>query len=326
MGAELPHPPTLPRRPQLAAFQVVFVILGLLVLPAALTLQTVQHPGRLEITSTNPTPLGYTVSLLFFLVPAAALLGWLRQRHDLALQRRACGRTLAVLVPLGFLLDLLFGNAFFTFPNPAATVGIRVPAVGGPLPLEEFVFYLSGFGVVLLTYVWADEYWMAAYNIPDYAAATAGMPRLVQFHWPSLAVGAGLLVTALLYKKLWSPVPAGFPWYVTYLVGAGFVPSAGFFRTAQPFINWRAFSFTFFFIVLVSLLWEATLALPYGWWGYRATAMLGLTIGAWSQLPVEAVSVWLAASFTTVIGYEVVKIWLATGKRALEAFFGVQRP
>jgi len=55
---------------QLAAFQVVFVILGLLVLPAALTLQTVQHSGGLEITSTNPTPLGYTVSLLFFLVPA----------------------------------------------------------------------------------------------------------------------------------------------------------------------------------------------------------------------------------------------------------------
>ena len=326
MGAELPHPPTRPRRPQLEAFQVVFVILGLLVLPAALTLQTVQHPGRLEITSTNPTPLGYTVSLLLFLVPAAALLWWLRQRRDLARQRRACGRTLAVLVPLGFLLDLLFGNAFFTFPNPAATLGLRVPAVGGPLPLEEFVFYLSGFGVVLLTYVWADEYWMAAYNIPDYAAATAGLPRLVQFHWPSLAVGAGFLVTAVLYKKLWSPVPAGFPWYVTYLVVAGFVPSAGFFRIAQPFINWRAFSFTFFFIVLVSLLWEATLALPYGWWGYRTTAMLGLTIGAWSQLPVEAVWVWLAVSFTTVISYEVVKIWLAMGKRALEAFFGVQAP
>jgi hypothetical protein len=326
MGAERSHPPTLPRRPQLEAFQVVCVILGLLVLPAALTLQTVQHPGRLEITSTNPTPLGYTVSLLLFLVPAAVLLWWLRQRRDLARQRRACGRTLAVLVPLGFLLDLLFGNAFFTFPNPAATVGLRVPAVGGPLPLEEFIFYLSGFGVVLLTYVWADEYWMAAYNIPDYAAATAGIPRLVQFHWPSLAVGAGLLVAAVLYEKLWSPVPVGFPWYVTYLVVAGFVPAVGFFRTAQPFINWRALSFTFFFIVLVSLLWEATLALPYGWWGYRAAAMLGLTIGAWSQLPVEAVGVWLAVSFTTVIGYEVVKIWLATGKRALAAFFGVQRP
>ena len=315
-----------PRLPHLEAFQVIFVMLGLVVLPAALTLQTVHHPGRLEMTAANPTPLGYTISLSLFVVPVSALLWWLCQRRDLMLQRRACVRTLAVLVPLGLLLDLLFGNAFFTFPNPAATLGIRVPAVGGPIPLEEFLFYLSGFGVVLLTYVWADEYWMAAYNIPDYAAATAGMPRLVRFHWPSLAVGAGLLVTALLYKKLWSPVPAGFPWYATYLVVAAVVPSAGFFRTAQPFINWRAFSFTFFFIVLVSLLWEATLALPYGWWGYRAAAMLGLTIGAWSQLPIEAAFVWLAVSFTTVIGYEVVKIWLATGKRALEAFFGVQRP
>ena len=299
-------------------------MLGLVVVPAALTLQTVTHPGRLEITSANPTPLGYTISLSLFVVPVSTLLWWLCHRRDLGLQRRACVRTLVVLVPLGFVLDLVFGNAFFIFPNSAATLGIGVPAVGGAIPLEEFLFYFSGFGVVLLTYVWADEYWMAAYNISDYTAATIGIPRLVQFHWPSLAVGAGLLGTALLYKKLWSPAPAGFPWYVTYLVVASFVPSAGFFRTAQPYINWRAFSFTFFFMVLVSLLWEATLALPYGWWGYRTTAMLGLTIGAWSQLPIEAVWVWLAVSFTTVISYEVVKIWLDMGKRALEAFFGAQ--
>jgi len=299
-------------------------MLGLVVVPAALTLQTVSHPGRLEMTSANPTPLGYTISLSLFVVPVSTLLWWLCHRRDLRLQRRACVHTLVVLVSLGFVLDLVFGNTFFIFPNSAATLGIGVPAVGGTIPLEEFLFYLSGFGVVLLTYVWADEYWMAAYNISDYTAATIGIPRLVQFHWPSLAVGAGLLGTALLYKKLWSPAPAGFPWYVTYLVMASFVPSAGFFRTAQPYINWRAFSFTFFFMVLVSLLWEATLALPYGWWGYRATAMLGLTIGAWSQLPIEAVWVWLAVSFTTVISYEVVKIWLATGKRALEAFFGAQ--
>jgi hypothetical protein len=325
MAPESHHQHRPSRRPQLEAFQVIFVILGLVVLPAALTLQTVHHPGRLEIASDNPTPMGYTLSLLLFLVPAAVLLWWLRRRHDLWLQRRACVRTLAVLVPLGFGLDLVFGNAFFTFPNAAATVGIGLPAVGGSIPLEEFLFYLSGFVVVLLTYVWADEYWMAAYNIPDYVAATAGMPRLVQFHWPSLACGTGLLATAILYKKLWAPAPAGFPWYFTYLVMASIVPSAGFFRTAQPFINWRAFSFTFFFIVLVSMLWEATLAMPYGWWGYHDTAMMGLTIGAWAHLPIEAVCVWLAMSFTTVIGYEVVKIWLATGKCALEAFFGVQR-
>src|SRR5213596_3136654 len=289
MGAELPHPPTLPRRPQLAAFQVVFVILGLLVLPAALTLQTVQHPGRLEITSTNPTPLGYTVSLLFFLVPAAALLGWLRQRHDLALQRRACGRTLAVLAPLGFLLDLLFGNAFFTFPNKAATLSCEVPALGGAIPIEEFVFYLTGFMLLLLSYIWCDEYWMAAYNVPDYAVAAKGIPRIVRFHFASVGLGVVLIAAAIVYRKFLSGAPEGFPWYFVYLVCASLIPSAGFFHTARSFINWRAFSFAFFLLLLISLLWEATLALPYGWWEYRRRTMMGLHIGARSGLPIEAV-------------------------------------
>ena len=47
--------------------------------------------------------------------------------------------------------------------------------------------------------------------------------------------------------------------------------------------------------------WEATLAVPYGWWGYHPRAMIGLDIGAWSNLPVEAVCVWLAVTYTTVI-------------------------
>jgi hypothetical protein len=285
----------------------------------------VRRPGRLEIASANPTPLGYTWSLLLFVVPLAALAWWFVRRRELRLQRKAFWRTLAVLVPSAFALDLLFGNFFFTFTNSSATLGIGLPAVGGAIPLEEFAFYLSGFMVVLLTYIWADEYWMAAYNVPDYASATAGLPRIVQFHWPSLALGVALLAAAIIYKKLFSGSPAGFPWYFTYLVVAAIVPSAGFFRTAQPFINWRAFSFTFFFILLVSLLWEVTLAVPYGWWGYRPAVMVGLSIGAWWYLPVEAVCVWLAVSFTTVISYEVMKIWLATGKTALAAFFGVEK-
>ena len=117
-------------------------MLGLVALPAALTLQTVHHPGRLAMTSANPTPLGSTISLSLFVVPVSALLWWLCQRRALALQHRACAHTLAVLVPLGFLLDLLFGIAFFTLPNPAATLGIQVPAVGGAIPLEKFLFSL----------------------------------------------------------------------------------------------------------------------------------------------------------------------------------------
>jgi hypothetical protein len=66
-----------------------------------------------------------------------------------------------------------------------------------------------------------------------------------------------------------------------------------------------------------------TLALPYGWWEYRGNILIGLQIGAWSGLPIEAVCVWLAVTFTTVITYEVIKIWKTLGTRALEAFFGI---
>src|SRR5512133_722452 len=90
-------------------------------------------------------------------------------------------------------------------------------------------------------------------------------------------------------------------------------------------INWRAFSFTFFLLLLISLLWEATLALPYGWWEYWPSTMMGLHIRAWSGLPIEAVFVWFAVTFTTVITYEVIKIWKALGTRALEAFFGIKK-
>ena len=116
--------------------------------------------------------------------------------------------------------------------------------------------------LVLLSYIWADEYWVRAYNIPDYRAEASGIPRIAQFHFPSVLLGAALIAAAVIYKKLFSSSPDGFPWYFTYLTLASIVPSAGFFRTAQPFINWRAFSFTFFLILLISLLWEATLANP----------------------------------------------------------------
>jgi hypothetical protein len=78
-------------------------------------------------------------------------------------------------------------------------------------------------------------------------------------------------------------------------------------------------------LLRISWLWEVTLALPYGWWEYRGNILIGLQIGAWSGLPIEAVCVWLAVTFTTVITYEVIKIWKALGTRALQAFFGIRK-
>jgi hypothetical protein len=50
--------------------------------------------------------------------------------------------------------------------------------------------------------------------------------------------------------------------------------------------------------------------------------MMGLFIGAWAGLPIEAVVVWIAVTYGTTIVYEAVKIWQSSGKPARRAFFG----
>jgi hypothetical protein len=305
------------------SFYVIVAIAAALVVPATIALRTVIHPAVLQSDSDNPTPLGYTWSLLLFIVPITVLAVWFACRPDLKFPRKAFWRTIAVLAPLGFVLDLLFGNRFFLFPNQHAVLGFSIPAIGGRIPIEEFVFYLTGFMLVLLSYIWCDEYWMAAYNIPDYRAAARDITRIVRFHFTSFILGLLLIVAAIVYRKAYSGNPNGFPWYFIYLVCVSFIPSAGFFHTAQRFINWRAFSFTFFLLLLISLLWEVTLALPYGWWAFRPSAIIGLTVGAWSNLPIEEPCVWMAVTFTTIITYEVIKIWKALGAGAIEAFFGI---
>src|SRR2546430_9119498 len=94
------------------AFYVVFAIAAALVVPATIALRTVIHPGILQTTSNNPTPLGYTWSLALFIIPIGALAWWFACRPDLQFPRKAFWRTIAVLTPLGFLLDLLFGTRF----------------------------------------------------------------------------------------------------------------------------------------------------------------------------------------------------------------------
>ena len=94
------------------------------------------------------------------------------------------------------------------------------------------------------------------------------------------------------------------------------------FPSAVPVVNWRAFSLVLFVILLTSLLWEATLGVPYGWWGYQPKQMMGIFVTAWNYLPIEAICVWIAVSFQTVMVYEVVKRWKASGRKARHAFLG----
>ena len=305
-------------RPSLVLFQLILVVL----IPGALTLRTVQVSVSQPPVADNPTPLGYTWSLLLFILPLIYLAFWFLLHPQYQIQKKIFILTLSVLAPLGIILDLLFAHTFFVFNNHGAVLGINIPGVGGGIPIEEFVFYISGFIFVLLLYIWSDEVWMDRYNMPYTSDDFQSPGRLLGFHWESVSTALGLFILAVVYKKFVAADPDGFPWYWTYLLAASFVPSAGFFHLVRKYINWRAFSFTFLQIALISLMWEASLASPYQWWGYQPNAMMGIFLTAWSRLPVEAVFVWLAVTYTTVIIYEVITIWQVSGKRFGKLLFG----
>lgn len=299
-------------------------MLAMLAIPAALTLHTVRISATVDVSSSpNPSPHGYTVSLLLFIVPIAAIALWFLPREHIHISKRSFWRTILVLFPLGAALDFFFAHVFFTFPNPGATLGIRAPAIGGGVPLEEYVFYLTGFSAVLLMYIWLDEYWLRAYAVPGESNERANFSRLIQFHPESLALAAVLVAAAVFYRRYVAHEIQGFPGYFTFLVLGALVPSTIFFPAARNVINWRALSLTLFVILLTSLLWEATLAVPYGWWGFQSAQMLGVTITAWAHLPIEEVLVWIAVTWVTVIVYEIVRRWQASGRRAKHAFFGL---
>ena len=52
--------------------------------------------------------------------------------------------------------------------------------------------------------------------------------------------------------------------------------------------------------------------------------MMGLFIGAWAGLPIEAVCVWIAVTYATVIVFEVIKLWQASERPLKDAFLGAR--
>ncbi|HEY3707259.1 MAG TPA: hypothetical protein VGL22_19515 [Terracidiphilus sp.] len=306
---------------QRSSYLLVFAMLLMISVPAGLTLHTVRISPQVPPLTEGTSPYGYTVSLLLFVAPIVTILFWLVPGEHLHISKRSVVRTIALLFPLGAGMDFFFAHSFLTFPNPRATLQVLMPALGGGVPVEEYLFYFTGFCAVLLLYIWLDEYWLAAYSIAVNAAERTNFKRLLQFHAPSLIAGVVLIAGAIVLRRVFVH-DGGFPGYFLFLVVAALGPSALLLPSALPVINWRALSLTLFFILLMSLLWEATLGLPYGWWGFQHREMLGIYITAWSDLPIEEVLLWITVTYATVIVYEVVRRWQSSGKRARHAFFG----
>ncbi|HEY2861537.1 MAG TPA: hypothetical protein VGJ21_24220 [Terracidiphilus sp.] len=306
-----------PRANSLLAL-LMLVMIGV---PASLTLYTARVAPGIPLDVKDPSPYGYTVSLLLFVVPIGVIVFWLIPQERLRISKQSVVRTIAILFPLGAALDFFFAHSFFTFPNPGATLRITAPALGGGVPIEEYLFYFTGFLAVLLLYIWLDDYWLSAYSIAVDSGERTNFQRLLRIHPPSLIVAAILVAAVILYRRAFVPDP-GFPGYSVVLLAGALTPSAILFPSAQPVINWRALALTMFFILLLSLLWEATLGVPYGWWGFQHTQMVGIYVTAWSGLPVEEVCVWIAVTYATIIVYEVVRRWKSSGRRLRHAFLG----
>jgi len=293
-------------------FKVLVGMIVVLAIPFALTLMTIKEQRPLVTDlNVNPTPYGYTWSLTLFLVPGLVLGVWQWLRRENPIQKRAFWITAALLAGAGVVLDVCFGLRFFTFDNPQATLGKTFwgfSLTGGlkqDLPIEELGFYFFGVVAVLLVYVWGDEFWFGAYNIDD--SPRQNTQQMICIHPASAFVGVILFAVGWLYKRYAPHAPhEGFPGYFLFLTAVGTIPSILFFPVANPYINWRAFSLAFFFILLVSLFWEATLAVPYQWWGYQPRQMIGLTINGFSGLPVEAPMLWMGITWATIIVYETI--------------------
>jgi hypothetical protein len=311
-------------RPASSGSWVLLAMLAMISVPAALTLHTVKSSAFRplnEVVAGNPTPWGYAVSLLIFAVPIVVIAFWFLPQEQVRISRRAFWWTVGILFPLGAALDFFFAQFFFRFPNSGATLRIAAPALGGPVPIEEYLFYLTGFLTILSMYVWLDGYWLRAFAVAEDDTQRAVFDRLLGFHARSFILAIVLIGGAIVYRRFAQPATPGYPGYLTFLVLTALLPSIALYRAVNRVINWRALSLTLFMILLISLLWEVTLAIPYGWWSYQPAAMVGLYIRAWDNLPIEAVFVWIAVTYMTVLVYETIRCWHASGRPLGNALF-----
>jgi uncharacterized membrane protein len=193
-----------------------------------------------------------------------------------------------------------------------------LPAVRGRIPVEELLFYAMGPVAIVLVYACADELWLSRYNPKDDLLHL----RLIQLSPHLMIVAAGAALTAIV---LWR-VNERFPTYFAFISAGALLPAMFLYRAIGHLTNWPAFAVTTLYVIVTSLIWEVTLAIPREWWGYEPSGMIGLTIDAWSRgdaiFPVEAAAVWLFAPFSSILTYEFAKALTHHPRATKVALFG----
>jgi len=263
--------------------------------------------------------LTYFTSLSLWLVPILYLLPLFYSitADGQGRRRRALRTTILTLLIFGAVLDFLSGHITLKFSSCDMYV-YCIPGPGGPVPIEELLFYGLGPAAMVLVYACADELWLNKYNPRDELLNV----KLIDVSRGALGIAA---VTMVILLVIWR-VNGTFPTYFAFLAAMGLVPTIGLYRTIRHFMNWPAFAVTVLYVLVTSIVWEVTLALPRGWWGFQPPAMIGIYIETWSttfsRFPIEEIFVWIAAPFFSLLSYEFAKAFFHHPRSTKEALFG----
>jgi hypothetical protein len=273
---------------------------------------------------------GYTWSLILLALPLLVLIWWYRRarREDGSLRVliRAViwGSLLTAVVFVVF--DSLFASLLFTFPDTNAVWGVYFPGYkwdgacstiwqiyrpscyAWSIPIEEIGFYLGGAAVLRGMYIWSSEDFLKLYTLkpPNYESDAKKVERLLSLNWRLIAVMLAILIIGVYQKRLLGS--EGYPVYLFLQVLIVGTPVVFLYSRVKPFINTRALLMVLVLQVLVSVIWEVTAAVPYGWWGYKPAGMIGTPVRPWSDLPIEACLFWIGVGWSAMFVHEATKI------------------
>jgi hypothetical protein len=228
---------------------------------------------------------GYTWSLLLFAGPSLAIAFAYRRSGWLTASWRPVLGALMLLAPMGVALNLAFASRFFVYPNHDAVLGLYLRGI----PLEEFAFYTLGFLALMLGYLWARNELFDAGDAPISVVRARPLKAAL--------ISLALVAAGCVFKR-------GVPEYLSYLLLVPLPALLTWFPMVRPRLHWPSVSMVLLALLLVSVTWEVSLAVPNGWWGYQDQAMAGLFIRRWSHLPIEAVLVWFESGLAAVVALE----------------------
>jgi hypothetical protein len=275
--------------------------------------------GRTQGSDWSSGPrFGYTLALSIFVVPLF-MHGWHAARSSGgigALWTPSFRKTIATTFVIGFVLDVVFGGFFLTFPSSRGVLGATLPGyrpgVGfvSYIPVEEFAFYVLGMMWIVSNYAFVDRFVAPMHRRSE--------PRsLRSLISPSAGWASALTIAAVLAAVVYfggssstssdrSAVP-GYAWFILLTTGT---PPLLLSRRVGRRINPVALAVTFVLCTITSIIWEPSLGLPLGWWGYNPRYMCGLKIDGWFALPIEAVGFWWASVGTGALVFETVRAML----------------